>query len=873
MKSSDSLKRCGVKFYCPRFVAKRLYELSLSLCLFQLAVGYGQVPVSAVNTSSSNNDVGLSDRETDNRPSVRIVVDQPRAKVNPLMWGIFFEDINFAGDGGLYAELVKNGGFEFPEPMTGWFMIRPSNARGDVTVRTEAPYHAANPHYVRIQSQRDHPIGICNEGYRGMGLRGGESYEFTARVRVVSGAPVVAVELVGVNGETLAEARLSGLRADWTKVAAVLRASRTEPCARLNLILYGRGVVDFDMVSLFPKNTWKGRVPGLRADLVEALAALKPGFFRFPGGCIVEGSELDKRYRWKDTIGPLEERKLLINRWNYEFKHRPTPDYFQSFGLGFFEFFQLAADIGAEPLPILNCGMACQFNSGELVPLEKLDPFIQDALDLIEFANGPVTSTWGAKRAAMGHPEPFNLKMLGIGNEQWGPQYIERYVQFHKVLKEKHPEIKLIAAAGPAPSDERFQFLWPRLVELKADIVDQHCYANPVWFFTSATRFDNYDRNGPRVFFGEYAAQSVGIVNVHNKNNLECALAEAAFMIGLEQNADVVCMAAYAPLLAHKDAWQWTPNLIWFDNLRVVRTPNYYVQQLFSLNRGDIVLPTRVEGDPTVPRVACGGIGVGTRSAGAEFKEIKVTRNGAILYASEFADSDAEGWHLPNGVRWQVKDGLLRQVDPATSATAFIGDERWADYTVSLKARKLAGNGHLVVIVRNSRQNCRIEWNLGSKGNSRHTLVSWVGQQDQPVAETPGKIEENRWYDLRIELRGRRLDCYIDGQLVHSVDVPLPRYGGIFASATRDVAAGEVILKLVNATPEFQSVRINLEGIDGVKLGARATLLTAEQLTDVNDFDQPDRVVPRPWPVRVDGAKFVLGAPRHSFLVARVPVL
>ncbi|MDW7979775.1 MAG: alpha-L-arabinofuranosidase C-terminal domain-containing protein [Verrucomicrobiales bacterium] len=787
------------------------------------------------------------------------------------MWGIFFEDINFGADGGLYAELVKNGGFEFPEPMTGWFMIRPSNARGGVTVHTNDPFNLANSHYVRIRSERDHPIGISNEGYRGMGVRAGELYEFTAQARLVSGTPAVTVELVGANGETLAEARLTGLGAAWTKVSAVLCPTRTEPRARLNIILYGRGAVDFDAVSLFPKRTWKGRVPGLRADLVEALAALKPGFLRFPGGCIVEGSELDKRYQWKHTIGPREERRLLINRWNYEFKHRPTPDYYQSFGLGFFEFFLLAEDLGAEPLPIINCGMACQFNSGELAPLDQLDPYIQDALDLIEFANGPVTSPWGAKRAALGHPAPFNLKMLGIGNEQWGPQYIERYVRFHKVLKEKHPEIKLVAAAGPAPSDERFEFLWPRLAELKADIVDQHCYANPVWFFTSTRRFDDYPRNGPKVFFGEYAAQSRGIVNVHNKNTLECALAEAAFMTGMEQNADVVWMASYAPLLAHADAWQWTPNLIWFDNLHVVLTPNYYVQQLFSLNRGDVVLPTRVEGDPTLPQKASGGIGVGTRAAAAEFKEIRVTRGDAVLYASGLTGHDAEGWLLPSEGRWEIKNGTLAQTDPTKTATALIGDERWSDYTVTLKARKLTGRDGFTVVVRNGAQNCRVEWTLGAKGNSRHTLVSWLGQQDQLVADAPGKLEEGKWYDLRVVLRGAKVECYLDGQLVHSAEIPLPRYGGVFASAVRENSSGEIILKLVNATSHTQMVKVILQGVGGVNPGARGLILTSDSLGDVNDFECPNRVVPKDWPVQVASPEFMLDVPRHSFLVIRVP--
>jgi len=307
---------------------------------------------------------------------------------------------------------------------------------------------------------------------------------------------------------------------------------------------------------------------------------------------------LKTRYQWKTTIGDLTKRRLIINRWNDEFKHKPAPDYYQSFGLGFYEYFQLSEDIGAEPLPIINCGMACQFNSGELVPLDQLDPYIQDALDLIEFANGSIDSSWGRLRAEMGHPAPFNLKMMGVGNEQWGPQFIERYQQFSKVLKEKHPEITLVSDAGPSPNDERFHFLWSKLRELKADIVDEHYYMAPSWFLANSDRYDNYPRTGPKVFAGEYAAQSVGIASPNNRNNWECALAEAAFVTGLERNADVVRMASYAPLFAHVDAWQWTPDLIWFDNLRSYGTPNYYVQKLFSTNKGTRILPVLLDGSP-----------------------------------------------------------------------------------------------------------------------------------------------------------------------------------------------------------------------------------------------------------------------------------
>jgi alpha-N-arabinofuranosidase len=530
--------------------------------------------------------------------TLTVHTDQPGAKINPAMWGVFFEDINFGADGGLYSELVKNRGFEFPEPLMGWFKISPSLANGTLTVRDDAPFNANNAHYLRIESTAAAPFGISNEGFRGMGVRKGEAYDFSAQIRRMDGAPTLRIQLYGADGTLLDSADLKNFTGNWQKHSATLHPKDTDAAARLAVTVVGKGALDLDFISLFPQHTWKNRPGGLRADMVQALADLHPGFMRFPGGCIVEGSTLERRYRWKDTIGPVEDRKLLINRWNYEFLHRPTPDYYQSFGLGFFEFFQMCDDIGAQPLPIINCGMACQFNTAELCPLEELQPYIQDALDLIEFANGPADSVWGAKRVAMGHSEPFHMKMLGVGNEQWGQQYIDRYTKFAAAIKEKYPEIQLVSAAGPDPGDERFKFAWSKLRELHADIIDEHSYALPNWFYSNVHRYDKYDRNGPKVFMGEYAAQSVAIVSTKNRNNLECALSEAAFLTGLERNADVVRMASYAPLFSNTEAWQWTPDLIWVDSLHVSLTPNYFVQQLFSCNRGDEILPTELASEP-----------------------------------------------------------------------------------------------------------------------------------------------------------------------------------------------------------------------------------------------------------------------------------
>jgi alpha-N-arabinofuranosidase len=366
--------------------------------------------------------------------------------------------------------------------------------------------------------------------------------------------------------------------------------------AKLRVMLKGKGKIGVDIISLFPVDTWKGRPGGLRKDIAQMIADLKPGFVRFPGGCIVEGRDLENRYQWKNTVGQVDQRKMIINRWNNEMRDRQAPDYFQSFGVGFYEYFLFSEDIGAEPLPILNCGMSCQFNAGEVVPLGELDPYIQDALDLIEFANGPVTSRWGKLRASMGHPDPFKLKYVGVGNEQWDEQYIERYKVFEKVLKAKHPEIKIVSGSGPSASGKLFDYAWGELKKLSPALVDEHYYMPPDWFLKNASRYDNYDRRGPKVFAGEYAGHWKEGDAAESRNTWYSALSEAAFMTGLERNADVVQMASYAPLLAHVDAWQWRPDLIWFDNLSVMATPNYYVQKMFSTHRGTNVISVTAGG-------------------------------------------------------------------------------------------------------------------------------------------------------------------------------------------------------------------------------------------------------------------------------------
>ncbi|UOE39516.1 alpha-L-arabinofuranosidase C-terminal domain-containing protein [Chryseobacterium oryzae] len=515
-------------------------------------------------------------------------------KIQPTMYGVFFEDINQAADGGVYAELIKNRSFEFNEPLMGWSQPKTqtlSENKDSGYINIISDYQKSNRNYARITVLNDKNYELWNEGFRGIGLKKGEKYDFSFQLENVSG-DISAVNAVWLdeNGKEILTTSVPLKSKGWNNYEVSITPNSTVQKAKLKLTFSGVGVVNMDMISLFPQDTWKGRKKGLKKDLVQKLADLKPGFVRFPGGCLVEGRTLAERYQWKKTIGNFADREYLINKWNNGFAHRLTPDYYQSFGLGFFEYFQLAEDFGAEALPILSCGMACQFNTGELVPMGELNPYIQDALDLIEFANGSVNSTWGKKRAEMGHPKPFNLKYIGIGNEQWGPDYIKRHLAFEKAIKAKYPDIKIIATSGPSPDGEYFEYGWQELKKHKAELVDEHYYNSPDWFFKNANRYDSYDRKGPKVFAGEYAAQSVKVVSPDNKNNWLTALSEAAFMTGLERNAEVVTMTSYAPLFAHADGWQWTPDLIWFNNLESYGTPNYYVQKLYGNNAGTDLL-------------------------------------------------------------------------------------------------------------------------------------------------------------------------------------------------------------------------------------------------------------------------------------------
>ncbi|MGO4770484.1 alpha-L-arabinofuranosidase C-terminal domain-containing protein [Flavobacterium sp. W22_SRS_FK3] len=529
------------------------------------------------------------------KTTLEVDINKTITKIQPTMFGLFFEDINFAADGGLYAEMIKNRSFEFEKPLMGWEQPNTKrsllNMQSGVATTIKISENETNQNFCSILVNDPKGYVLINEGFRGMGVKKDAKYNLSLKAANHEGAiKKIIIQFIDKDKKVIGETSIVPSSNEWEYYSAQFTATQTEAKAKLKITFEGTGTIDLDMISLFPEDTWKKQKNGLRADLVQLLYDMKPGFLRFPGGCIVEGRTLSDRYQWKKSVGAVEERRTMMNRWNVEFSHKQTPDYFQSFGLGFYEYFQLSEDIGATPLPILSCGMACQYNTGELAPIEELDPYIKDALDLIEFANGSEETTWGLLRSSMGHPKPFNLKYIGVGNEQWGPDYIERYKIFEKAIKLKYPNIIIVSGSGPSPDGEHFDFGMAELKKLNAQLIDEHYYKNPEWFRENAARYDNYDRKGPKIFAGEYAAQSVSGANPNNRNNWECAFSEAAFITGLERNAEVVNMTSYAPLMAHEEAWQWTPDMIWFNNLEAYGSANYYVQKLFSTNKGTDLL-------------------------------------------------------------------------------------------------------------------------------------------------------------------------------------------------------------------------------------------------------------------------------------------
>lgn len=763
-------------------------------------------------------------------PTLTVHVDRPMVEVSPTLYGIFFEEINHAGDGGLYAEMVRNRSFEDSGKPEHWRLAPGSSGSIEILSHEGATGH--NRRFLRIVSHSS--AGVVNGGYWGMDVRQGREYNLTVRARQSGAGPVEAL-FESENGKRLGAATLQMLRtagSDWMEGLATIRATGTDPKARLVVRLTTAGTLDLDFVSTFPAQTFRNRPFGMRRDLGEKLAELQPAFVRFPGGCWVEGDRMATSLRWKQTIGPLVERRTQPNLWGYQSTN----------GLGFHEYLQLCEDLKAEPLFVINCGMSHR----EVVPMDQMDEYVQDALDAIEYANGPADGGWGALRAKNGHPEPFGLKYLEIGNENGGPAYNERYALFFKAIKAKHPEVRLIAN------------LWGGLpTSAPIEIVDEHYYNGPAFFIQNADRYDSYDRNGPKIYVGEYAVtQGCG------NGNLIGALAEAAFMTGMERNSDVVAMSSYAPLFAHVSGKAWNPDLIYFDSSRSFGTPSYYVQQMFATNRPDVVLKAEMANAEEVRgSFSPGGIGVGTWNTQAEFKEIRVVSGDRVLFES----ADGSTLQRESG-DWKIEEGALRQTGNAEPSRAFVPGADWTDYTLTLKARKISGKeGFLISVGRRDRDNY-LWWNLGGWGNTVDGMeLAQDGGKSLIGRQVPSKIETGRWYDIRIEYGRERVRCYLDGELAYDVGFPASKPLHVVAGKSK----GEVIVKVVNVSNREMQTKVILEGFKASSAAGSATVLTGPSMTSENSLDRPNLVAPKRRSFTFQGNGFDYRFPARSLTILR----
>ena len=772
--------------------------------------------------------------------SITIYTSRTTIKTSPLLYGIFFEEINRAGEGGIYAEMIQNRSFE-------------DKSRVDEVRDTPLAWGAVN---AETKLDRSHPLNrnnitsllvktraggfICNGGFvrdfnaektGNLAVAAGDAYDLTfyARTDAKTDLKVTIEDASGV----LASAAVSidGQSNIWKPYSITLKPDKTSREAVLKIATDAPAEFGLDMVSLFPQKTWKNRKNGLRPDLMERLAAMKPAFVRFPGGCFVEGRGIENRAIWKNSVGPVEQRiNQYNNNWGYNCSN----------GLGYHEYLQMCEDLGAEPLFVINCGIGHDLRNGMYnVPMDQMGPFVQDALDAIEYANGDKTTKWGAERARNGHPEPFNLKYMEIGNENGGPEYIERYALIHKAIKEKYPEMHLIANQVTNG--------------FRNEIVDPHMYSSPGRFFSGYFTYDEYDRGEPQIYFGEYA-----VTEGSGRGNLIAAVAESAFMTGLERNSDIVIMSSYAPLFI-RTGWQaWNPNAIVFDQSRSYGTPSYWAQVIFGNNRPDKLYPVTVKEAEKELEPVQGRIGFGTYRTQVEYKDIKVVKDGVTLAEPDLKSLD--GWNLINGT-WSAEDGVLKQTSGTANTLITYGSPDWNNYTLTLKARKTGGSeGFLISFGVKDREQCR--WNLGGWNNSSHAVEA----DDFREEHINGVIETGKWYDIRIELKGTEINLYLDGTLMKTQKRLKVSRTAIDAGI--DEAKGEVVLKYVNGTDKPVTYTVN-SGKSGA-IGAVKTLtLTGDSVSAENTYDVPENIAPKTGTLQADSASFEYTFPAYSVNVLR----
>ncbi|MGP3958942.1 alpha-L-arabinofuranosidase C-terminal domain-containing protein [Nonomuraea sp. 3N208] len=834
-------------------------QLSGTASVFQLKdAGGGKVTLSsgARNVSISDGKLVMGTEATKFRVegylSGKLTVDA-KAKgtaVSPNLYGVFYEDINHAADGGLYAELVQNRSFEFNSVdersytgLTAWSKVE-RGATAALAVTGEDPLNPNNRNYLRLDVTGEGTAGVSNAGFnRGLPLKAGKRYDVSLWARRTEDGPltVTAEEGTAVLGTASVQVKAGG----WARYTASFTASATTDAGRL-IVQAPAGRTDLDMVSLFPHDTFKGH--GMRTDLAKMIADLEPRFLRFPGGCVTNVGTYDpyslnqdrrRIYQWKETIGPVEERPTNFNFWGYN----------QTYGIGYYEYFQFAEDIGAEALPVLSVGVNGCGENRPLTDEAKLAQWVQDTLDLIEFANGPVTSEWGKKRAELGHPKPFGLDYIGLGNEEIYPEFFTNYPKFANAVRAKYPEIKIISNSGQTSGGAWFDRMWQFARDQKADLVDEHYYNNPDWFLTNNHRYDSYDRNGPKVFVGEYASRG---------NTFHNALAEASYMTGLERNSDVVELTSYAPLLANVDYVDWTPDLIWFDNDQVYGSPSYYVQRLFSTNVGDRVVPSSFEAEARPVEDIKGAVGLGAWRTQVRYDDVKVTAaDGRVLLSDDFS-AGASQW-TPGLGTWAVQDGAYVQSALVEDARSMAGSADWSNYTMEVTARKTGGaEGFLVMFGVQDTGNF-YWWNVGGWGNTQSAIEKAVNGGKSSIATSATTIETGRDYRLKIEVRGRKITTWLDGQKVNEF-VDSARVEPLYQVVSRDGDA--VTLKVVNAQDTAVRSTVDLGGL-GVRPTAKVTSLTGAP-SDMNSITEPERVAPVEWRENGFSSSFTYDFPAHS---------
>ncbi|MGW6129548.1 alpha-L-arabinofuranosidase C-terminal domain-containing protein [Cellulomonas sp. NPDC055163] len=810
--------------------------------------------------------------------TIAVDASGPTVDMSDDLYGIFYEDINRAADGGLYAELVQNRSFEYSTadnasytPLTSWEEVERGGATGTVqAVDDDERLNENNRTYLRLDLDSNGAgagagVGIRNLGYNtGVFVEAGATYRFSAFVRRTADHDrPLTVRVESADGtQVLGETTVTAASDEWTKVTGQIAATGTTTSGRLVVLADGSGTVRLDMVSLFPTDTYKGRENGLRKDLALLIEEMDPQFVRFPGGCVTNVGTFDpyeapsydrkRTYRWKETIGPLEERPTNYNFWGYN----------QSYGLGYLEYFQLAEDLGAEPLPVVSVGVNGCGGPPPLTDPVALQEWIDDTLDLIEFANGDVTTEWGAVRASLGHPEPFGLEYIGLGNEEVQREFLTNYPQFHEAIRAAYPDVKIISNSGQTSAGAWFDELWDFARDQGADLVDEHYYNSPDWFLANTHRYDDYDRTGPKVFIGEYASRG---------NTFGNALAEAAFMTGIERNSDVIELASYAPLLANQDYVQWAPDAIWFDNARAYGSANYYVQKLFATNQGDEVLASTLTGagGEAAPDVT-GGVGLSTWRTQAAYDDVRVTSNdtGEVLLAEDFADGTADGWTATGG-QWAVTGGEYVQSDGAVEDARTTGPAAgWSNYTYEVDARKISGSEGFLVMFGVQDTGSYYWWNLGGWNNTRSAIQQATGGGATEVTGSTTTIETGRTYRVKIEVTGRTVKAYLDGELVTEF-TDTTSDEDVHQVVTRDRETGDTIVKLVNSSAETIRTDVTVEGAPVAETGT-ITELTAESLTATNTMADPENVVPVTRTSERLGNAFTYDAPAHSVTVIRL---